>query len=376
MKTRKKILIGIDLHWPLDYHYDVIDGIKDFAEERGWSCEVESWMENVNHINCLPKCDGIIARVTPAIESYCNKNSIPLINVWNNSPVTNVPRVSFDQYISGRKGAEYFSKRGNSNIILLYEDTYHNGHVVKKGMEDFLKQSVPSFEVTFPKNEDEVSAFKSFARELIKKNTLPLSICSLSPFLARYLCSWSISNGLYVPEEISILSLHYSRLICNSLKPSISYMEKDFKKLGKEAAISLNRLMAGDNIPRIRNVSFGRFVEQQSTLENFYEDTLISKAIFFIRENNKYSLQVDDIARHLCVSRRSIERRFKSVTGKTIHEEIIYSRCKKAQRILLEKNATLTDIAIECGFQGSYQMRKAFQKALGMTPQEYKMSLI
>lgn len=370
-----KILIGIDLEWPLAHHYDTIKGILKYAEVHDWECEIISWMEFATNFDVIPHCNGIIGRITPSLREYCLSKQIPVINIWNNSPVEDVPKVSIDLAKAGVHASKYFVDRGFSEILMLSEKNYHRACDLKTSMEDYLKDQIDSYSISFPKNDNDVLEFNEFAINLLRVHKMPMAIFSLSPFLARYLSSWCNSNGVYIPEEITILSMFYNSFVCDTLKPRISYVDHDFKIIGEKAAECLHRILKGEKIPLVTKVDAGKIVDQDSHLDQIYDSPQISEAIKFIRDNCQYQIQIEDIARFLGMSRRSIERKFKNCTGITLLDQIYLCRLKKAQRLLIEKKLSLGEIAIQSGFSGSYHMNKIFKKIIGKTPQEYRGSL-
>ena len=82
----KRIAIGIELDWPYEHHYDVVQGVLEYGREQNWECRLEPGLETTLDIKKLPsKYDGIIARANQSLVDCCKKEGVPLINVWTNS---------------------------------------------------------------------------------------------------------------------------------------------------------------------------------------------------------------------------------------------------------------------------------------------------
>ena len=41
----RRIAIGIDLIWPYKHHTDIVAGVLAYGRERGWTCELEPFLE-------------------------------------------------------------------------------------------------------------------------------------------------------------------------------------------------------------------------------------------------------------------------------------------------------------------------------------------
>ena len=66
------------------------------------------------------------------------------------------------------------------------------------------------------------------------------------------------------------------------------------------------------------------------------------------------------------------ERRFRSVLGRSINEEIARLRVERAKRLLVESNTRMKHLAAEAGFRDAMQMCTVFKRVEGITPSEYR----
>jgi len=83
----------------------------------------------------------------------------------------------------------------------------------------------------------------------------------------------------------------------------------------------------------------------------------------------KYS--VDDLAEAAFISKYNLIRNFKHEVGLTPHQFQIQNRIRKAQR-LLEKSATITEVALATGFCDQSHFIRNFEKIVGVTPTDYR----
>ena len=93
----------------------------------------------------------------------------------------------------------------------------------------------------------------------------------------------------------------------------------------------------------------------------------VARALEFIRINAGIKVTVGDLARHLRVSRRSLETRFKVVMRRTVYAEIMRVRLERVQTLLRETPMLIESIADTCGFSSASHLGTVFRQHSGMT---------
>lgn len=93
-----------------------------------------------------------------------------------------------------------------------------------------------------------------------------------------------------------------------------------------------------------------------------------------IFENNLTSgdLNVDFIAREMGLSRSSLYRSLKSITGQNVNDFIKSIRMRKALQLLREGQLNISEIAFETGFNSRSYFTTSFKKHFGYSPTELK----
>jgi AraC-like DNA-binding protein len=104
------------------------------------------------------------------------------------------------------------------------------------------------------------------------------------------------------------------------------------------------------------------------------DDPLVSQALDIIWTSSHRILSVNKLIRQLPVTRRTLDRRFRSVLGRTILEEINNCRLARAKRLLQETSLSIKSIAYLAGFPSTDRMRIVFLKQEKITPMKFRRS--
>lgn len=103
--------------------------------------------------------------------------------------------------------------------------------------------------------------------------------------------------------------------------------------------------------------------------------TLVEQARQHIWSHSHRQLNVSEIAEHLGVSRRTLERAFANSGPGGVLDEITRCRLNRAERLLRETRLPIQHIATLAGFGTAEQMRLNFQSRHGVSPAAYRKSI-
>jgi transcriptional regulator GlxA family with amidase domain len=115
-------------------------------------------------------------------------------------------------------------------------------------------------------------------------------------------------------------------------------------------------------------------VERESTRHISPATHLAEEAMSFIRHNALKGISSADVAKHLRVSRRLCDLRFRECHGETILEAILRLRFSELKRRLASSNAPIGKIAAACGFTCESHVKRMFRKRFGMSMREWRAS--
>jgi LacI family transcriptional regulator len=115
-----------------------------------------------------------------------------------------------------------------------------------------------------------------------------------------------------------------------------------------------------------------RVVARQSSDVLAVTDRAVADAVRFIRERACHGVTVEDVLRHVTLSRSVLDQRFKQALGRTAKAEILRVQLEHARRLLAESNLPLEAVAERSGFSSAKYLGDTFARVLGVRPGEYR----
>ncbi|PQJ29427.1 substrate-binding domain-containing protein [Rubritalea profundi] len=375
----RHVAISLEMEWAYKQHLEVFAGCQKYADEMGWNCQIHPAVDRTPISESGTSFDGIIARATPAIAEYAEKTKTPLMNVWLNSQVKNLPGVFPDYNRSGEMGAEHLLSRGFSNFGYMGCQTDINARQQYDGFRATLAEhgyrcsaqlySRSRLTGTAPGWEEFVSSIKDW----MKNWQLPIGILVSSDLHARYLVDICRSNNLKVSEDVAVIGTGNETSICESPPSTLTSIDMGFAQVGYQAAARLERLMNGESLAESTIlISPSDIVPRQSTDLYACNDPIVSQALHFIAENCQRNINVSDVVRGVTTNRRGLERRFKQALGKSISGEIARLRLERAKHHLAQTNSTIKEVAAAAGFRDADHFYKVFNRIEGIPPSQYR----
>jgi len=98
----------------------------------------------------------------------------------------------------------------------------------------------------------------------------------------------------------------------------------------------------------------------------------IQRGVDFIEERLGESIELRRVSKAAGISHAHFQRIFKALTGETLKTYVRSRRMANALDLLLTTDRRILDIAIAAGFESQEAFARAFKKAFGMTPTQYR----
>lgn len=105
---------------------------------------------------------------------------------------------------------------------------------------------------------------------------------------------------------------------------------------------------------------------------NIKTGDIIGKTCFFIAENFKDCITLEDAAAYVGISSPYLSRTFKNSVGLSFTECLINTRVDNAMNLLKFSSTAVTEIAMLCGFGTPRNFNRFFKRVTGRTPSEYR----
>ena len=377
-RRRPVVVVAIDPSWPFKHHHSTIHGIMRYARERDWDCLLDPFVGGAGaRASAGSRIDGIIARVGKSLAAYVRRAGIPTVNVWNGSPDRTLPRVVPDMAEAGRMAADHLLGRGFPRLGFIGgRDPGSRGEL--EGFRAALRQAgLPCPSLTVPleySNAREWAVFHDRLGRWIRTWVFPMGIFASYELVARLLAGVCRRRGIRIPDDVGIVCAGNTELVCEMFEPTITSIEQGFENVGARAAGVLDRLMRGGRPPagpvRVPPVAV---VERGSTSAFVVGDADLARVLKAIWSPGPRGLQVRDLLAGFPASRRTLERRFREVLGRTLHQEIQRARIDRARKLLSQTPEPLKSVALKAGFRTAAHFSRAFRLQEGMSPTDYRL---
>ncbi len=182
--------------------------------------------------------------------------------------------------------------------------------------------------------------------------------------------------GISVPDDVGVIGVDDDDAICPLSDPPLSSVRPDAERVGARAAEILDQMMNGNSPPTaVEYVSPTSVVQRLSTQVIAVEDREIARVCRFIRQHACDGIDVNDVVEFTDLSRRQLERRFRSELKRTPHDEITAAQLDRVKQLLRESDLTLQQIAPLAGYQHKERLSAVFKRKLGETPGAYRQRM-
>lgn len=98
----------------------------------------------------------------------------------------------------------------------------------------------------------------------------------------------------------------------------------------------------------------------------------LRQAIAYIQDHLEQDISLSAIAKYLDMSQYHFSRWFKQSMGVPPYEYVIQQRIERAKVLLQNKELSMADIALGCGFNSQSHLIRHFKKQVGITPKRYR----
>jgi LacI family transcriptional regulator len=180
--------------------------------------------------------------------------------------------------------------------------------------------------------------------------------------------------GLRAPDDYALVGADNDEFTCERIIPPLSSVVTPWGRLGSEAARLAAGLIDGKPPPRQPVVIAPTHVfTRQSSDTIAVHDPEVAAAMRYIRASVGKRIDVPDVLDRVATNRRTLERRFRALIGRSIMQEVRRVRIEQSKRLLSATDLSIDEVAHLSGFSSPKKLADAFRRATGATPSGYRL---
>jgi len=379
--------VALLVEWSRNYGRGVLRGIGRYAQahrrwkvyqtERRLSDTAPSWLRRWQG-------DGIIARIeNRRLAAQIKRLGLPVVDLFEHEDAEGIPAVLTDNRAIARLAAEHLCERGLSHFAYcglpgVFSSDERGRHFVEHLAERGCSAHVYDpprrrREALIAASEDyELQCEAAIARWL-QSLPKPVGLMACNDLRAHQILMACGDCRLAVPEEVAVIGVDNDEVICELSQPPLSSIEQNPEEAGYQAAALLDHWMEGRSPPCEKIVIEPRgVVGRQSTDVVAVADADIVAALHYIRQHACDGIDVADLLAHVPLSRRTLERRFTRLLGRSPRDEIVRVQLAHVKQLLSMTGYPLAKIAQLTGFRYVESMCALFKRATGQTPGQFR----
>ena len=326
--------------------------------------------------------DGVILAhpARPGVPEQLQRQGKPTVfmDVLSQDDMPAVPTSRYlrvDDAAIGRAAARHFLSLGNFRSFAFVHDTRD---------EIWTRERQAAFAATLADAGHTCKTFIPSSREghaparphelpaFLRALPLPAAVLAASDLVAADVLHACTTTDLAVPDDVAVLGVDNDVGLCNRLVPRLSSIEPDFEEEGFRAVVALESLFGHTIKTDEKPLADVRLAERESTKAPPPATRLVDRALAFIDSNYLTPITARDVARHLGVSRRLIDLRFRQLQHATLLATITERRLASLCKMLKEETAPLRELIADCGFGSAIRAAHLFKKRYGLSMSAYR----
>lgn len=345
----------------LSYGREVIRGVREYTQaNRLWQLAVaEPTAKNLRALK-REKPDGVIGLFhSPQLEQAARALRIPAVNASCRCKGNRLPIVLPDNLAIGRMVAEHFLQRGFRNFAYAGFRDHYSSELRRQAFIEALQEEGYDCHC-LPDGQDARS---------IRAIPKPVGLMACNDSRASQMIGACMRTRVKVPEEVAVVGVDNDETLCEMADVPISSIDPASRRVGFEAASMLDRLMRGEPLDqKTVVVSPIGLVVRASSDALAVPDDQVATAMRYMQAHACDPMRVEDMMGVLQVSRRTLEKRFRTIFGRTLHDEIRRLQFERARQLLCETDMRIPQVATRCGFKDPKRFTTLFREEFGSPP--------
>ena len=321
--------------------------------------------------------DAVIAQFEPTDDvSLFAENGIIAIAQDFKKKFTTIPNVTGDYLGTGRIAARFYLDRGFRNFGFFgFNDVCWSDERCEGFRREIEAAGYGDSFYAYRMQEIAMVWYyqRNRLREWLRSIPKPIAIMACDDNQGTNLIEACHGIGIKIPSEVSVMGVDNDESLCSLGSTTLSSIQMDIEEGGRQTAALVERLVTDpDALAEDVVLKPVKIVDRMSTAAFATDDQQILKALLFIHKNALKKISVSDVMVEAALSRRLLERRFKSVTGKTLYEYITDQKLRHFAEQLEETDEQVINIALSMGENDTKSISRRFKQLYGCTPVEWR----
>jgi len=299
------------------------------------------------------------------------------IGVGNWDPAWETHRI--DWYAAGQTAAESFLNKGFRHAAFYTSSFKPESREIWKGFSETLGDRVESLSwgdrarerIEILRPHPEVKPYEKTSAWLLSLPE-PAALLLEDDVAAENISPIASFNEILIPEQLSLLGIGNTPLICEGCTPQLSSLELPAETLGYAIGRHMDTLFQGGGLDEFERLPPVRIVERFSTEITAVEDPIVAQALSIMREEACERTTLQDMISRLPISPRSFHTHFTKALGRAPKEELFRIRVETARERLLDTDDTILHISMDCGFSSTDSFVRFFRQYCGLTPTQFR----
>lgn len=210
---------------------------------------------------------------------------------------------------------------------------------------------------------------------------------SITPAKTPFFARWDSEDNYF---QIRIASRFIQRVARETLEmnpdrlellPEFRTRDPHIESIGMLLLAELKQENLGGKlyVESLANVLAVHLLRQYATAKprlTIYEGGLSERQLLpvleYINEHLSQDIKLADLAALLDISQFHFSHLFKQAIGTAPYQYLLQQRVERAKQLLKQKERSIIDIALECGFNSHSHLSKQFRQLTGVTPKAYR----
>ena len=361
------------------YDHRIFRGIAQYCAENHWHLSPYCYPDRSLPVNWPG--DGAITCFGDNLAEFIVNLDMPKVDITSREMPQEVPRVVVDNYQVGQKAARYFMRKGYKDFAYFsWDEIFVNRRRKESFIQTLKDEGGVSDDCIHIIEQPDESVMMDWEKHIecivdqVKKMPRPLAVFTGQDNLGSSLVEACLIAGISVPDEVAVLGVDNIEFLCECSLVPLSSIDTRLTELGYAAAEQLGRLIRGEidnSAPKIR-VPSGDVITRRSTEALAVSHPAVVKALKLMRREFMNGLVLDDVYEHVGLSKRGLEKAFKKHLTDTPASVLRQIRLNYAKKSLTQTDVKIEVIALECGYSNSSNLSHAFNREVGVSPQDYR----